>query len=93
MGTFHQDKGELHGITVVVDTTGPKVYVGRCEVELPDRVVLNDADVHEDGAGGKTKADFIRFAAQFGFWKKFDHVAVPRTEIASVKRLGEVQAD
>ena len=23
MGTFHQNKGELHGITVIVDTTRP----------------------------------------------------------------------
>jgi hypothetical protein len=31
MGTFHQNKGELHGITVVVDTTGPEIVVGRCD--------------------------------------------------------------
>ena len=31
MGTFHQGKGDLHGITVVVDTTGRCVFVGRCD--------------------------------------------------------------
>ena len=37
MGTFHNDKSELHGITVVVDTKGPKVFVGRCDdAPVPD---------------------------------------------------------
>ena len=40
MGTFHQDRGELHGITVVVDTRGPRVYVGRCETEDAQEIVL-----------------------------------------------------
>jgi hypothetical protein len=36
MGTFHHGRSELHGITVVVDTHGPKVFVGRCD-DLDDR--------------------------------------------------------
>ena len=35
MGTFHQGKSELHGITVVVDTTGPEIFVGRCDDDGP----------------------------------------------------------
>ena len=31
MGTFYQDKGELHGITVVVETVGDEVYIGHCD--------------------------------------------------------------
>ena len=38
MGTFHHDKHELHGITVVVDTEGPKVFVGRCDEEAIGKV-------------------------------------------------------
>lgn len=88
MGTFHQDKGELHGITVVVDTDGPRVYVGRCDTETPEGIVLLDADMHEDGTDGKTKATYLEQAASYGVWKKYDRIVVPREEIASVKRLG-----
>ena len=60
MGTFHQNKGELHGITVVVDTTGPEIVVGRCD-DMDDRgIFLHEADVHRDGDGGRSKEDYVR---------------------------------
>jgi hypothetical protein len=49
MGTFHQDKGELNGVTVVVDTKGPKVFIGRFWEEDAEKIVLLDADEFEDG--------------------------------------------
>ena len=90
MGTFHQDKSELHGITVVVDTPGPAIYVGRCD-DMDDRgIILLDADVHEEGDGGRSKAEYVERAAQFGVWKKYDRVRIPTDQVASVRRLGEV---
>ena len=56
MGTFHHDKHELHGITVIVDTTGPEIYIGRCDDIVAQGVILRDADVHREGQlefGGK----------------------------------------
>ena len=90
MGTFHKDKSALHGITVVVDTTGPRVYIGRCDDEDSQQVILLDVDFHEDGANGKSKADYVKRAAKFGAWKKLDHVIIPRAEVVSITRLGEV---
>jgi hypothetical protein len=90
MGTFHHDRSELHGITVVVDTTGPRVYVGRCDDMDDEAVILLDVDVHEHGAGGTSKEEFVRRAARFGPWKKHDRVVIPRAEVASVRRLGEL---
>ena len=55
MGTFHQGKSELHGITVVVDTTGPEIVVGRCD-DMDERgIYLHDADIHRDGENGRSK--------------------------------------
>ena len=90
MGTFHHDKSELHGITVVVDTHGPKVLVGRCDDMDDEHVVLLDVDIHEDGQNGRSKAQYIERAAKFGVWKKHDRLVIPRAEVASVRRLGEV---
>ena len=90
MGTFHHDKGELHGITVVVDTTGRHVFIGRCDTITPDGVILLDVDVHEETEGGKSKADYIAQAARVGTWKKHDRVVVPTAEVASIERLGDV---
>lgn len=90
MGTFHDNKSALHGITVVVDTKGPKVYVGRCDDEDQEKVILVDADIHEDGANGKSKADYVKRAAKFGVWKKYDHLVIPRADVTSITRLGDV---
>jgi hypothetical protein len=90
MGTFHQNKGELHGITVVVETHGPEVFVGRCDDVDERGVLLQDADVHRDGEGGPSKEEYLRRAARFGVWKKFDRLLVPREQVASIRRLGEL---
>jgi len=90
MGTFHQGKSALHGITVVVDTDGPEVFVGRCDDEDDRGIFLDDVDVHCDGEGGRSKEDYVKRAAQLGVWKKYDHLLVPKARVVSIRRLGEV---
>ena len=90
MGTFHHDTHELHGITVVVDTDGAEIFVGRCHDMDDRRVILHDVDVHRDGDDGRSKEDYVKRAAQFGVWKKHDHLAIDRRRVTSVRRLGEI---
>ena len=89
MGTFHSHKGELHGITVVVDTNGTRVFVGRCDTVTDEGVVLLDADVHDESEG-TPKAAWIKKAAMFGVFPNIRHVIVPAAEVASVTRLGDL---
>lgn len=90
MGTFHQDRHELHGITVVVDTSGPEIFVGRCDDMDERQILLLDVDVHRDGDDGRSKAEYVERAAQFGVWKKYERLAVPHERVTSVRPLGEV---
>ena len=90
MGTFHDNLGELHGITVVVDTHGPEVYVGRCHEHNDQKIIMHDVDVHRDGDKGVSKQAYIEQAAKWGVFKKFDHYIVPGDQIASVTRLGDL---
>ena len=90
MGTFHRDKCDLHGITVVVDTAGPEVYVGRCDDMDDERVILLDADVHREGDAGRSKGDYLAAAARHGVWKRHDRLVLPRGRVTSVRRLGEL---
>jgi hypothetical protein len=90
MGTFHQGKCELHGITVAVDTTGPEIFVGRCD-DMDERgIVLDDADLHRDGEGGRSKEQYLQKAALYGVFKKYDRLFIPKDKVASIRRLGEV---
>ena len=89
-GHFHPDRHELHGITVVVDTSGPEIYVGRCDDLDESRVILLDVDMHKDGDGGRSKEQYVERAAELGVWKKFDRLTLPRAEVTSIRRLGEI---
>lgn len=92
MGTFHDHRGEYHGITVVVDTHGPVAYIGRCNTVTSEGVYLFDADVFEaEGAdAAAAKEAWVRRAADVGYWKKREGLFVPAAEVASVRRLSEV---
>ncbi|MEM7480099.1 MAG: hypothetical protein AAF481_02900 [Acidobacteriota bacterium] len=92
MGTFHQGKHELHGITVVVETAGPELYVGRCDDITETRVILLDVDLHRDGVDEGTRADWLANAAKFGVWKKHDRLVLPRPQVTSVRPLGSVES-
>lgn len=89
MGTFHHDRGELHGITVVVLTDGPELFVGRCDTLDERGVVLLDVDVHVEGESEGTREEYLERVAMVGHWKKHDRVVVPRGQLRSVRRLTE----
>lgn len=89
----HSDRGELHGITIVVDTAGPKVYIGRCFEATDEHVVLLDADVHEDGTNGRSKEQFIEKAAHVGVWNRMKQVTIPRDEVTSIQKLREIATE
>lgn len=90
MGTFHHDRHELHGITVVVDTAGDEIYIGRCDDMDEERVILLDADVHRAGDDEGSKEAWVEKAAQFGVWARHRQLVIPRDRVISVRRLGEV---
>ena len=92
MGTFHRDAHALHGITCVLDTPGPRLYVGRLHEADGTTVLLHDADVFEERPGGPTKAAWLARAAQVGVWPRHRTLSVPVAEVSSLRRLGDVAA-
>jgi hypothetical protein len=87
---FHPDRSELHGLTLVVDTDGPEIYIGRCDDVTDSEVILLDVDVHRAGDGGRTKQEYVERAAQVGVWKKHDMLVLPRSRVVDIRRLGEI---
>ncbi len=90
MGTFHHGKGDLHGITVVVDTKGTEVFVGRCDTVAPQGVILLDADRHDAAEGDVTKEAWVKKAAMFGVFVSLPRIIVPTEHVASITRLGDL---
>ncbi len=89
MGTFHDDKHALHGITVVVDTDGDRVFIGRCDDMNDESIVLFGAGEHVDGAGGTSKAEYIAKAAKVGVWQTHARLVLPMDSVTTVRPLNE----
>jgi hypothetical protein len=90
---FHPGHHELHGVTVVVETTGPRTYVGRFDAEDEQGLHLLDVGVHQPGAGAPSKDEYIQRSVRFGVRSEHRHLVVPAAEVARIRRLGEVGAE
>ncbi|MEM8933755.1 MAG: hypothetical protein AAGE94_21370 [Acidobacteriota bacterium] len=89
MGTFHQNKHELHGITVVVDTDGDELFVGRLDDMDDARVILLDVDIHRTG-DEPPRDEYLKRAAQWGVFAKHRQLVLDRAKVTEVKRLGDL---
>jgi len=83
---FHPGHSELHGITVVLETTGDAVYVGRYHEETPQGILLHDVAEHRDLAG---RTEFLRKTMKFGVRAAHPHVVIPTAEVRRLARLVE----
>lgn len=85
---FHPGHHELHGITVVVETTGDITYVGRFDREDDEQAYLKDVGVHQPKAG--PWEEYLDRTMLYGV--KVDHrdLVVPRFEIVRITKLREL---
>ena len=81
----------LHGMTVVVETRGATVYIGRYHSENDEELILMDADVRDLAEPG-ARAEHLARSARFGVIKNTDRVRVPKEGVSSVRRLIEYAA-
>ena len=86
---FHPGHAELHGITVVLETTGPVLYVGRYHEETSTGVLLHDVAEHRAEPGGVPREEFLRKTLKFGVHATRKHLVVPTAEVRRISRLLE----
>ncbi|MGA1202459.1 MAG: hypothetical protein ACYTGJ_05000 [Planctomycetota bacterium] len=90
MGTFHDDLGELHGITIVLDTVDTRTIIGRCHEENDVHVVLHDADIHDSASDDAPVEEYLSRAVKFGHWARHSTLVIPREQVTTIRRLGEL---
>jgi hypothetical protein len=86
---FHPGHHELHGITVVLETTGSLTYAGRFDREDEAGVHLLNVGV-VDAAAGAAKEEFLRRCATFGIRVEHRHLVVPSADVSRITRLVEL---
>ena len=80
---FHPGHAELHGITVVVETLGDALYVGRYHEETPKGLLLHDVAEHR---GLEGRDEFVRKTLKFGVRAQHAHILVPSDTVQRVAR-------
>jgi nitrogenase molybdenum-iron protein alpha/beta subunit len=80
----------LHGITVVVETTGSRTYVGRYDREDELGVHILDVGVHDNTRDDISREEYIRKSHRFGIKSVQKHLVIPAPEVARIRRLSEI---
>src|SRR5437868_4489257 len=84
---------DLVGQTVVLDTAGPIIYLGRLRELRPDGFVLDNADVHDCREGHASKELCICESKRDGIHANRTSVFVFRETVLSASCLADVIAD
>ena len=85
---FHPGHQELHGVTVVLDTTGGLTHVGRFHEQTDRGVLLHDVGSHDPSAAGTSREEYLRRTLKFGIRVDHQHLLVPGGEVAGITPLG-----
>ncbi len=87
---FHPGHSDLHGVTVVLETTGDEVlYVGRYHEETPGGILLHDVAEHRPVEGGVTREQFLARTLKFGVHAQHRNLVVPGGKVRRITRLVE----
>jgi hypothetical protein len=84
---FHPGHQELHGVTVVLETRGSRLYVGRFDSQDERGVHLHDVGVYDAAVSGGSKQEFLQRCDKFGIRPEHRDLLVPAGEVASIRRL------
>lgn len=87
---FHPGHHDLHGITVVVDTVGPRTFIGRFDRIEDGRIQLLNVAPHDPAAGSRD--EFVRRSHKFGVPAALGHLALPESDVTAILPLSEAVA-
>jgi hypothetical protein len=85
---FHPGHEELHGITVVVDGSSGRSWVGRYHERTERGILLHDVAIHDPATASVSRDAWLDRLRKFGVKVDARHVVVPESESAKITRLG-----
>lgn len=87
---FHPGHHELHGITVVVETTGDVTYVARFDTQDEGGVHLLNVAEH-NASSTQSVEEFLARTRRFGVKSERKHLVVPADSIRQIRKLADIQ--
>jgi hypothetical protein len=84
---FHPGHEELHGVTVVVEGSSGRCWVGRYHERTPRGVLLHDVSMHDPAGAAAPREEWLARIRKFGVKVDQRQVVVPDGEAARISRL------
>jgi len=84
---FHEQRDELHGITVVIHGVSGRTYVGRWHERGSRGVIMRDVAIHDPDANALPLEEWLGKQRKFGIAVQEKHMIVPNEEAAEVSLL------
>ncbi len=88
--TFHPGHEEMHGITVVIFTTGTRTFVGRYDLRENGFIVIHAADFHDSAENAKPQQEWLAEVRKYGNAPRFPTLTVPEQSLARIVPLGDL---
>lgn len=89
---FHPGHEELHGVTVVVEGTSGRTWVGRYHERNDRGVVMHDVAIHDPAVSQVPRSDWIAKLKKFGITVNEKFVILPPKEAGHITPLTEWNA-
>jgi len=86
---FHPGHEELHGVTVVVDGSSGRSWVGRYHERTERGILLHDVAIRDPATALVPRDAWLDRLRKFGVKVDSRHVVIPDAESARVSRLVE----
>ncbi len=84
---FHPGHDDLHGVTVIVNGTSGRTYVGRWHERTPRGVVLHDVAVHDPAASPLDRDGWLARQRKFGVAASEKYLIVAPDEAGEVEQF------
>ncbi|HEY4320521.1 MAG TPA: hypothetical protein VGM77_05015 [Gemmatimonadales bacterium] len=82
---FHQNRDELHGVTVVLSGKSGKTYLGRWHERGPRGVTLRNVAIHDPDHDATDLVAWLARQEKFGVAATEQHLIVPADEAGDVR--------
>jgi len=86
---FHPGHEALHGVTVVVEGSSGRLWVGRYHETTERGVVLHDVAIHDSATVSESRERWIERLRKFGIKVEEPFVLLPAKEAGRITRLTE----
>ena len=90
---FHPGHHELHGVTVVVETSAGVTHVARFDKEDARGIHLLNVATHDPESADRSAEEFLAATLKYGVRPERPRLVLSAAEVVTTRRLADLRED